>query len=613
MLKPPPDLTLSQWADKYRILPPDAPKPGPWRTSEAEFQREPMDAVTDPDVRRVTVMGASQVMKSEILLNAIGYCIHYDPSAIMLVQPDNENAAKFIYDRIQPMINCQPLLGERVLDVKTGQNNVRSSKFVKRFKGGFLSIASAGVPASLASISIRWLMFDEVDRYSSSSGSEGDPVNIAEKRTSNFWDYKILMSSSPGLKGESRIEASYNQSDQREYYLPCPQCGELQTLEFGGENESFGLRWEKSKPESVVYICRGCSAELTEVDKHVMLPLGQWIPGNPDADPSHRGYKINALYSPWLSWERLVREFLDSKNDPLQLQVFVNTRLAESWEERGESVNDGSLYSRREEYKAEVPHDAFVLTAAVDVQKDRLECLVNGWGTGEECWSIDHQVFWGNPDTPEVWEELEVYLNRQFTHETGLQINISATCIDSGGHHTQMVYDFVKNTGNRRVFAIKGMHGEGRPIIGPPSRKRTGQDQRPVDLHMIGVDSVKELLYQRLKKSERGPGYIHFPKKYSEEFFKQLTGEKVVLKQNKRGYKERFWVAKRPRVEALDLFVYSYAALKQLASNWEDWKDRLLAYSDPEKPRPETPRSKAVGKPRRKRRILSHGVRRYGN
>lgn len=562
-----------------------------------------MDVITDSDVTDIVILGAVQLLKSEILLNAFGYFMHLDPCPMIMVQPDEKNAEDFSKDRIASMIEVTPVLQERVLQRRGGKSTKKSTTLNIGFKGGYLSIASGRVEASLSSKPARVILFDETDKYPITADKGGDPIDLGEKRTTTFWNAKRLKVSSPGELETSRIIAEYKKSDQREYYVPCPHCGTCQIFKWGGKDVKYGMKWENNDPNTTHYVCEGCFAKLTEADKLAMIPEGQWLTHAPFNGVA--GFKISALYSPWFSWAKLVDEYLKGKDDPQKLKVFITTRLAEGWEDRGETMSDGALMARREKYSAQVPKGAFVLTCSVDVQKDRLEALVQGWGKREECWNIEHAIFYGSPDESEVWEELESYLNRQFEHEAGIQLPLSITLIDSG-YSAQNVYKFVERLGNPRIRATKGQFGWGQPILKAPSRGQSGKDRRKVDLHIIGVDEAKDTVMQRLKKRPPGPYSYHFPEAdwCNDEFFAQLTAEKIVITKNNRGFKTRVWVPKRDRNEIFDMTVGCFAATRLLPPDWEDWDKRILAYSpDANKENYQEPR-----RPTR-RRVRARGIR----
>ena len=520
-----------------------------------------MDAVNDSSIETVVIMSSSQVGKSEILLNIIGYYVDQDPSPMLHLQPTLEMGQAFSKDRISPMARDSAALQDKLQDV--GARKTGNTIMHKRFPGGHLTICGANSPASLASRPVRIVLADEVDRYPVSAGTEGDPVNLARKRTTTFHNRKIVLTSTPTIKGASRIEMAWESSDQRRYNVPCPKCGELQHLEW--KNVEF----DKKNPDDATIGCVTCDYNFKESDKPKMLQLGVWIATAESSGIA--GFHINELYSPWRRWSDVVRDFLNAKNNPETLKTWVNTSLGETWQEQGDAVDEEGLYARREKYAAKVPNDALVLTAGVDTQDDRLEITIIGWNGvdgAEQSWVIAHEVLWGDPALPDVWQQLDDILLTNYKNENGDLLRIASTTIDSGGHYTQSVYDYVKLRQSRGIYAVKGMAGEGRAIVSAPSRKRSGKNKRPVDLFTVGVDVAKGLILSRLKTTEAGPGYIHFPIELDEEYFKQLTAEKRVTRFHK-GFPRREWIATRKRNEALDCMVYAMAALFILNPVWE--------------------------------------------
>lgn len=555
---PPPKLTVSQWADAHRKLSSESSaEPGQWRTDRAPYQREIMDAVSDPQIETIVIMSSAQVGKSEILNNVIGYHIDYDPAPIMMVQPTEALAEAYSKDRIAPMIRDTPALQGKVKDVKSRDSG--NTLLHKKFPGGHLTLSGANAPSSLASRPIRVVLCDEVDRYPASAGTEGDPVKLVSKRTTTFWNRKIILVSTPTIKGVSRIEAAYEDSTMEQWCLPCPSCGEHQPLTW----EQIRFDREEESVTSVKHACRECGALHGEHEWK--SGAGRWI-----ARKKHnktRGFHLNELASPWKSWTTVVEDFLEAKrNGTEQLKTWVNTSLGESWEEQGEQLEEEQLLKRREHYDTEVPAKVSVLTAAVDVQGDRLEVEVVGWGPEKESWGIEYRRFYGDPGAPDIWNELDKYLDRDFAHESGGKIRISCTCIDSGGHFTTEVYRFCKAREHRRIFAIKGQGGD-IAFIGRMSRT----PRERCALFVIGVDNGKEKVMSWLKREFEGPGYCHFPREaergYDEEYFKGLTSEKRVIRYHK-GRPRIEWVKKGgARNEPLDLRNYAYAALEILNPN----------------------------------------------
>jgi phage terminase large subunit GpA-like protein len=519
-----------------------------------------MDALIDPNIETVVGMTCSQIGKSEILNNIIGYYIDQDPSPILVVQPTLEIAKAWSKDRFAPMLRDTPCLKGRVRDPRSRSSD--NTTLHKTFLGGHITVAGSNSAASLRARPIRIVLCDDVDSFGASAGSEGDPVSLAFKRSTTFWNRRKAIFSTPTIKGFSRIERAYEESDMRKYYVPCPHCGEFQILQFGN------VRWPKDKPKKAVYHCEKCDGEITDAHKIRMVREGQWR-ATKESD-GVAGFWLNELYSPWVSFGEMAVRFLEAKKNRETLKVFVNTALAETWEEEGESVNDQSLFGRREKYGPEIPMAAGILTAGVDVQDNRLEVEVVGWGRGEESWSMDYKTFYGSPAQSEVWRDLDEYLLKSWKHESGISLKVASCCIDTGGHHTKEAYAFVKPRQIRRVFAVKGINQPGRPIVGRPSMR----NEANVNLFPVGSDTAKESIYARLKIEEFGPSYMHFPLHYDEEYFKQLTGEKVITKYVK-GFPVRVWVKARARNDALDARVYAMAALAILNVNLDHAVDRL--------------------------------------
>jgi phage terminase large subunit GpA-like protein len=524
-----------------------------------------MDAISDPNVSEVIIMSSAQVGKTEIINNLIGYHIDQDPAPILVVQPTLAMAETWSKDRLAPMLRDTVCLQGKVADPRTRDSG--NTTLHKVFSGGHITVSGANSAANLASRPIRIVLCDEVDRYPISAGSEGDPILLAKKRAITFWNRKFILASTPTIKGASRIESAYLESDQREYHVPCEDCGHLQTLKWAGVNFS------KDNPDDAVYTCEECGSQWDDSRRLRAIKKGQWIAKNQFNGVA--GFYLNALYSPWLMLAEGVYEFLEAKKQPATLRVWVNTFLGETFEEQGERVDDIDLINRKEDYLDNLPSKIVIVTAGVDVQDDRLECEIVGWGRNDESWSIDYRTFYGDPSAGAVWTDLETHLSKTFITEGGKELPIRATCIDSGGHHTQSVYNFVRPREGKRIFAVKGAGGEAKPLISRPSLNNIGR----VKLFPVGVDTAKELVYSRLKITEEGAGYCHFPEHYDHEYFKQLTAEQQVKRYHK-GFLRREWQKMRPRNEALDCRVYAMAALAILnldVNSIADRQDRASA------------------------------------
>jgi phage terminase large subunit GpA-like protein len=552
IIKPPPELTVSEWADTNRRLSAEASsEAGVWSTSRAEYQRGIMDAISDDAIETVVIMSCAQVGKTEMLLNLIGFHIEQNPCPMLVIQPTLDMAQTFSKDRLAPMLRDTPVLKGKVKDARARDSNNTTLK--KNFDGGHITMCGANSPSSLASRPIRLVLFDEVDRFPPSAGSEGDPILLAKARAKTFHDKKFVMVSTPTIEGSSRISSAFEETDKREYYVPCHECGEDHVMKWKN------VHWEQDKPETACYTCEHCGAIWDDAARYRAIRRGHWRATAPDV-VGKAGFRLSGLYSPWTSLENAVRDFLEAKKLPETLRVFVNTFLGETWTDEGERVDDFDIASHREDYGEKVPEGVVVLTAGCDVQSDRLEVEVMGTGYDEESWSIDFRTFYGDPNSAGVWAELDAYLSLTWEREDGVDLTIKGSCVDSGGHHTQSVYRFCKPRLGKRIFAIKGIGGEGKPLLnGRPSTN----NNLKCKLWSIGVDTAKEIVYSRLKIKEQGAGYCHFPQHYTDEYFKQLTAEKVVKKYHK-GFHRREWIKVRPRNEALDCRVYALAALNIL-------------------------------------------------
>ena len=560
--KAPPTLKISEWADKYRRLSPESSaEAGQWRTDRAEYQRGILDAFNNPNIERIVVMTSSQVGKTEILLNAIGYYIDQNPSPMLCVQPTLAMGQAFSKDRLAAMIRDSDKLKDSVKDARSRDSG--NTTMHKAFAGGHISIVGSNSASGLASRPIRILLMDEVDRYETSAGSEGSPISLAIARTKTFWNRKIFMCSTPTVKGISAIEDAFEESDQRYYHVPCPECNHKQVLKWKN------VVWDDEKPETANYACDGCGAVISESKKQWMIKNGEWIATKPTNKVA--GFHISELYSVWSTWADMAKNFLEAKKNPEMLKTWINTALGESWEEQGDAVDHETLLSRRLNYDfTNIPEDVLVLTAGCDVQKDRIELQLVGWGKDYLAYVCDYKIFWGDPNSQNVWSDLDAYLKKRFKTDTDRIIPISCTTIDSGGHHTNMVYQFTKPRQGRRVFAIKGLSTSGKPIANRP----TFVGKNKAVLYGVGTDSAKEAVFARLA-TDPDQTTLHFCSDLDEEYFKQLTAEKRITK-FVRGRKTLAWKQIRPRNEALDTLVYNFAAIYILNPNFESIEHKIL-------------------------------------
>ncbi len=562
--RPDPLLTISAWADQYRILSTRASaEPGPWRTNRTPYLKEIMDCLSPSSpVERVVFMKGAQVGATECGNNWIGYVIHQAPGPMMGVQPTVEMAKRNSKQRIDPLIEESAVLRELVRDPRSRDSG--NTVLAKEFPGGVLVMTGANSAVGLRSMAARYLFLDEVDGYPGDVDGEGDPVNLALARTRTFARRKIFLASTPKIAGLSRVEKAFEESDQRRYWAPCPACGELQVLKFAQ------ITWPRGKPEEAIYVCEHCGARLENHQKHQMLARGEWRP-NAVGDGRTAGFHLSSLYSPvgWFSWADAAKMFEQAQKDQSLLQVFVNTVLGETWTQMGEAPDWQRLYERREDYKiSTVPGGGLFLTAGVDVQRDRIECEVVAWGRGKESWSVEYRIFEGDTSRSEVWDQISRLLDETYGTGSGVELPIVRLAVDSG-YATQEVYNWARKQASPRVMVIKGVERGAAPVgqATAVDVSVTGKRmRRGIRVWPVCTGLIKEEIYRWLrleKPTDEGgepfpPGYSHFPK-YSEEFFKQLTAEQLVPRIVK-GYRRMEWQKMRERNEALDCRVYARAA-----------------------------------------------------
>ncbi len=557
--------TVTEWADKHRFLSSvSSSEPGKWKTERTPYLKEIMDCLspTHP-CEKVVFMKGAQVGGTECGNNWMGFCICNAPGPMLIVNPTTETAKRTSRMRIDPAIENCPALREKIKSPRSRDSG--NTMLMKEFPGGILIMTGANSPVGLRSLPVRYLFLDEVDGFPDEAGTEGDPVDLAVQRTATFNNRKIFVVSTPTIKDASRIEQAFLEGDQRYFYVPCPHCGHYQVLRW--RNVIF----DPKNLTEAVYKCEECEAIWHDYQKELILKKGRWIPTNPDANPGVVSFHLSSLYSPhgWTSWTSIAREFLDSKDDPSRLQVWTNTKLAETWEDMaGQQIDPTSLMVRREKWGPELPRQVVILTCGVDVQDNRLELEIVGWGRGEESWSIDYHVLYGDPSTPELWAQLDEVLSRKYPHSKEVpDLPIAATCIDSGGHYTDYVINYCHARRLHGIFAIKGVGGVGKPIW-PATASKSYTTKKPV--YLIGVNDAKDILMRRLHlEDSSGPGIWHFPMDRESDWFEQVTNE-VASKKLSKGRLIREWVPRKAgvRTEGLDCRVYAYAALRGLVRNF---------------------------------------------
>jgi phage terminase large subunit GpA-like protein len=602
-MAPPARMTVTEWAERNRVLSgKDSAEPGPYRAARTPYAREVMDCLSrHSPVEEVVLQWGAQTSKTTIGTSWLGYLIDVNPGPCMVVQPTIDMAKRYSRQRLTPAIEESEALRRKVRENRSRDD--ANTTLLKEFAGGFLAIAGANSAAGLRSMPVRDLFLDEIDAYPLDADGEGDPIKLAEARQTTFARRKRLKTSTPTTRDFSRIEAAYLASDRCRYEVPCPHCGEHQALEWGA-SLPYGIKWSSHpdgtpEPSSARYVCRHCAAEISEHHKPAMLAAGRWVAQAPGAAGGRvRGFHLSSLYSPlgWVSWAELVAEWhaamvASRSGDMTLLRVFVNTRLAETFEEQGDKADEHQLRRRAEDLAlGVVTWGLCVATMGVDVQADRLEAYTWAWGRGLERQLVDRLVIYGDPALPEAdaespWARLTEARRRPIAHVSGRTVPLLAAMIDSGGHHTQAVYAYARAHARENVHAVKGSSQTGKAVLGKPTEQdvtwRGERAKRGVKLWPVGTDTAKSEIYGRLRITTPGPGYVHLSRSLPPEVFEQLTAERLVSRYVK-GRPRLEWVKPAGRRnEALDCAVYALAGAhwagldRWREAEWSKWMARV--------------------------------------
>jgi len=618
-MRPDADLTVSEWADAHRWLSSRAAaEPGRYRTARTPYLRAIMDALSPSHpAQRISFMKAAQVGATEAGNNWIGFVIHHAPGPMLAVLPTVEMAKRTSRGRIDPLIEDSPALKERVSPARS--RDAGNSMLSKEFPGGILVLTGANSATGLRSMPARYVFLDEVDAYPASADEEGDPVTLAEARTTTFAHRrKVFMVSTPTVRGLSRIEREFEASDQRRYFVPCPHCGHLQWLQFER------LRWGKGKPETAMYHCEGCEKPIAEHHKTEMLARGEWRATAVSANPNAIGFHLSALYSPigWKSWEQIARDWLAAQGSDEMLRAARNTLLGETWIESGEAPEWQRLADRRFAFPAQIPAGGLFLTAGADVQKDRIEVDIWAWGRGMTSWLVDHIVIPGGPDDPACWDKLTALLGHTWVHEHGAVMTLAKLAIDTG-YESAAVYAWARKQGIAQVAPVKGMEGFNRatPVSGPTYVDATVNGRklkRGARLWTVATATFKAETYRYMRierpsepEAPSPAGTIHLPDWADSEWLKQLVAEQLVTIRDKRGYARQEWQKMRERNEALDARVYARAAAWILGADRFDermWRqlekqagvETASSAAKPDTDRPTEPQAGRITAPRRR-------------
>ena len=595
-MQPPENLTVTEWAECKRYLSTEASaEPGLWRTSRTPYLRAIMDAFTDPKIRHIVFVAASQVGKTEVINNIIGYIIDQNPGSILFVHPTTIDAREFSKLRIAPMIRDSPAVRRRISAPKSRDSG--NTLLQKTYPGGILTLCGSNEAHALASKPIRYVFGDERDRWAQSAGTEGDPWELAMARQTTFYNAKAVEVSTPTIRGSSNIAKSFAKGTMERWKSQCPHCGEFHEIQWKDiryEAEETVVNHERTYTvHDVFWICPGCGCVSEEAT--MKKQPAKWVADNPSAYANGvRSFWLNAFVSPWASWESICLKYQNALGDTGKMQVVYNTCFGQLWEDRGDTQDPDTLLGRREVYEAELPEGVLVLTAGVDTQDDRMEYEIVGHGHFGETWGIEKGIIMGRPDDPATWDSLDMMVfDRVLRFKDGLGLKVSMSFVDEGGHFTEWVRQFCRNRVGKKVFCIKGLPGADRPFTSPPKKQKIIIKNRylgTVWQYQLGVDSGKQVIMDNLKVQAPGPKYCHFPLRddYGAMYFHGLLSEHLVPE----GKVRQRWVWTKiqghERNEPLDCRNYALAAFKVLPVDL-DAVDRRLKVARGKRPTTEEP------------------------
>ena len=595
-MQPPENLTVTEWAECKRYLSTEASaEPGLWRTSRTPYLRAIMDAFTDPKIRHIVFVAASQVGKTEVINNIIGYIIDQNPGSILFVHPTTIDAREFSKLRIAPMIRDSPAVRRRISAPKSRDSG--NTLLQKTYPGGILTLCGSNEAHALASKPIRYGFGDERDRWAQSAGTEGDPWELAMARQTTFYNAKAVEVSTPTIRGSSNIAKSFAKGTMERWKSQCPHCGEFHEIQWKDiryKAEETVVNHERTYTvHDVFWICPGCGCVSEEAT--MKKQPAKWVAENPAAYANGvRSFWLNAFVSPWASWESICLKYQNALGDTGKMQVVYNTCFGQLWEDRGDTQDPDTLLGRREVYEAELPEGVLVLTAGVDTQDDRMEYEIVGHGHFGETWGIEKGIIMGRPDDPATWDSLDMMVfDRVLRFKDGLGLKVSMSFVDEGGHFTEWVRQFCRNRVGKKVFCIKGFPGADRPFTSPPKKQKIIIKNRylgTVWQYQLGVDSGKQIIMDNLKVQAPGPKYCHFPLRddYGAMYFHGLLSEHLVPE----GKVRQRWVWTKiqghERNEPLDCRNYALAAFKVLPVDL-DAVDRRLKVARGKRPTTEEP------------------------
>ena len=552
---PPPKLSLVEWCEaNITLSPATSAISGPYRVKQTPYLRGFFDAVDDPTIRKVVLMKGSQLGMSQCAINIVAFHIAHKPGPMMLIQPTLRMASDFSKDRLIPLLKDTPATRSKCDFSHLGG----TSSLHIVFNGGTCAIAGANSPASLASKPAAIAIVDEVDRAPISIKKEGNPISLVARRLATYKNYKFILISTPTVKNFSNIEQEYKSSDQRRYFIPCPHCDHKQTLEWDN------VKWTEGKPKSARYYCRECGAGWTDIQRWKSIDKGDWIATAPYNGTA--GFQISELNSKFVALSKMVQEYEEAKAGGEETyRVWVNTCLGLPYSNDAEPVTIDDLLARKEDFNtASIPNNCRYMVATADVQDNRIEALVTAFGPDQEQYLIKHSVFYGSPDDPLVFEEFVKLYDDTYYKQDGSILKPAVALIDSRGHFTGAILHFANEQMRKRkkIFPIAGITGDKTALFA--RTPKTSDTYKGMKYYTVGVNTARDMIFERLKNTTPGKRYIHISDTISDDAVKQLRNE--IPEVVKHGHKlKRIWKTLGP-CELWDMTVYAVAAL------WVDYE-----------------------------------------
>lgn len=553
VLTPPEKLDVSEWAEKYRVLDSkSSARPGPWRNNVTPYLKDIMDEFNSIETEEITFVKPTQVGGTEALQNALGYIVMQDPSPVIIVYPTEDLAESVSENRLQPMLRLSPELKKRFKELRTSKLEIQCEDM-------YITLVGANSPAGLSSRPVKYVLLDEVDKFPGASKKEANPIKLSKERTKTFTDRKIFQASTPTLRTGHIWKAKEGADIEKHYFVPCPHCGDYIELKFQQ------IKWSQDeklsyvdRAETAKYCCQECGGIIEDRHKPSMLNGGRWqIIKQRTQYPKKVAYWMNTLYSPFVKFSEIAKEFLTTKDDPEEFQNFVNSWLAEPWEDTKLKTNAETVLEAQTELEEFiVPEWAELLTGGVDVQENSLYWTVRAWGKYMTSQNIAHGQAYS-------FAEVEKIMNSEFLKPDGTPMIVNLAGIDSGDQ-TDMVYDFCANNADWAI-PVKGRPA-GESNYKVSTVNKTASNAHGMQLLLVSGGNYKDMIANRMKKRPGTNGSWMVYKGCDREYAEQVTAEHKINSKGPGGKNKLVWVPKTSHADNhyLDTEVYAFAVAELL-------------------------------------------------